>query len=196
MTVVTISRQLGSFGCEIGRQVSERLGFRLVQRELLNQAARAAGAPEAALDAIDDLGLLGISPSPKARKAYTQSLNEIMNRMAEEGRVVIIGRAGQVILGARPDVLHVRVFAPASLRAGRIALQQDIALEQAQAQIEASDSHRQKYLKRFYGIRWDDPELYDLLLNTAHFSIEAAASIIVEALQSLQIASQPSTAPV
>jgi cytidylate kinase len=181
MTTITISRQLGSRGLEIARQVAERLGYRLVWRELINQAALRAGAPEMALATIDELGLLNLCPSPAACRAYHQAVRQVMLELAEEGGVVILGRAGQVILRGRPDVLHVRLIAPAGLRAGRIAALQNISLEAAAAQVQASDRHRSNYLRRFYKARWDNPELYDLLLNTADLSVETAAGIIVQA---------------
>src|SRR5512143_2128601 len=98
MAIVTISRQLGSLGSEVARLVAERLGYRLVWRELINQAARRSGAPEAALAAIDDLGLLDICPSPQACQAYRDALKQVIEELALEGNCVILGRAGQVLL--------------------------------------------------------------------------------------------------
>ena len=182
MSAITVSRQLGSLGREVARLVADRLGYRLVWREVINQAARQAGAPEVALATIDELGLLGLNPSHQACDAYVQAVEHIMEALAAEGNIVIVGRAGQVILRDRPDVLHVQVIAPAEVRAGRIARQHGIALEAAQAQIEASDRHRRNYLKRFYHVRWDDPALYDLIVNTSRVTPEAAAELIGAAL--------------
>lgn len=181
--VVTISRQMGSLGQDVASAVAARLGYRHVWREVINQAARRAGAPEAALAAIDDLGLLGICPSPKACLAYRQAVKQIMEELAGRGSVVIVGRAGQVILGGRLDVLHVRLFAPQPVRVARVAARQGITLECAQAQVEASDRSRRSYLRRYYHARWDDPDLYDLIINTYRVSPEAAAELICNALK-------------
>lgn len=182
MAAITISRQLGSMGHEISRLSAQTLGYRLVWRELINEAARQAGVPEVALATIDDLGLLGVSPSPKARLAYRIAIKRIMESMADEGKVVILGRAGQVILGGRPDVLHVRLIAPLKLRIQRVADAQKISFESAQAQVETSDRNRRNYLKRFYHARLDDPVLYDLVINTAHLTPASAANLICQAL--------------
>jgi cytidylate kinase len=152
---------------------------------VINQAARRAGAPEVALATIDDLGLLGLRPSPKARRAYHQAVRQVMEELAAKGNVVIVGRAGQVILRDRPDVLHVKIIAPQALRAERIAREQGIPMEAAWAQVEASDRTRRNYLRRYYHARWDDPELYDLVINTGRISPEAAAGLICQALESL-----------
>ncbi|HEX7975654.1 MAG TPA: cytidylate kinase-like family protein [Anaerolineales bacterium] len=192
MAAITVSRQLGSLGYEISRLSAQALGYRFVWRELINQAARQSGAPEVALATIDDLGLLGISPSPKARLAYRLAVKRIMESLADEGGAVILGRAGQVILGGRPDVLHVRVIAPVDLRIRRVAEIQKISLESAQAQVETTDRNRRNYLKRFYHAHWDDPVLYDLVINTANLTPAAAATLIRQALDARLSGNHPS----
>ncbi len=172
---------MGSLGSQISRLVAEMLGYRLVWRELINQAAQRAGAPETALAAIDELNLLGICPSAEACKAYRRAVEQVMNELAGKGDVVIQGRAGQVILKDHPQALHVRIIAPRALRAERVAQRLDIPLECALAQIEASDRFRANYLRRFYRVRWDDPLLYHLVINTAGLSAQHAAEIICSA---------------
>jgi cytidylate kinase len=182
MAAITISRQLGSRGREVAHLVADRLGYRLVWRDLINQAARQAGAPEVALAAIDELGLLGLRPSRTASEAYCQAVRQVMEELVAAGNVVILGRAGQVILRDRPDTLHVRLMAPAQVRAARIAQSQGISIEGAIAQIEASDRNRRNYLKRFYHVRWDDPEIYDLVINTGRATPDMAANLICQTL--------------
>jgi cytidylate kinase len=180
MTGITISRQLGSFGDEVGQAIAKRMNFKLVCRRVINQAALNAQVPEVALATIDDLGLLGIRPSQKDQQAYHRAVRHVMEELADRGEVVIIGRAGQVILKARPDVMHVKVIAPAKLRAQRIAEEHKISLKSAQERIKASDRSREKYLRRFYRVRWDDPELYDLIVNTGRLDPDQAACVIFQ----------------
>src|SRR5512133_303096 len=183
MAVITISRQMGSLGCQVAEETARCLNYRVVWREVINEAAGRAGVPEVALATIDELDLLGLRPSADARKAYHEAVHEIMVELAEAGNVVIVGRAGQVILRGWPDVLHVRIYAPLELRIERIALQHSISLETARAQVLASDQARTRYLKRYYQNRWDDPDLYDLMLNTDHLSAESAALTLCKALE-------------
>jgi cytidylate kinase len=184
MPAITVSRQLGSLGVEVAQASADLLGYRLVWRELINQAARQAGTPEAALAAIDDLGLLGICPSPEACLSYRQAVHQIMQEFARQSNVVIIGRAGQMILAGWPEVLHIRVIAPSGLRIERVSERQSISREQASAQVEASDRRRRNYIKRFYQVHWDDPNLYDLVINTAHLSPPVAAQLIAKTIAS------------
>jgi cytidylate kinase len=106
--------------------------------------------------------------------------------------VVILGRAGQAVLQDRPETLHVQIIAPAAVRAERLALRLQIPLDGAIAQVEASDRFRRNYLKRFYQLRWDDPSLYDLVLNTARLEPLAAAQSIANAVSHLRTEHQAS----
>jgi cytidylate kinase len=182
MAVITISRQLGSLGTAVAQQAANRLGYRIVEREVINQAALRAGAPEVALAMIDELHLLGVCPSEEACQAYIQALQCVIEELAVGGNIVIVGRAGQVILANRTDTLHVRLIAPLQIRIERIAQRRGISLHAARAQVTASDHCREKFLKRFYNRNLDDPDQYDLIINTARFTCEATANIICQTL--------------
>lgn len=185
MATITISRQLGSLGLDVARVLADQLRYRLVHRELINQAALRAGAPEMALATIDELGLLDLCPSQKDCEAYHQAVHQVMLELVAEGNVVIVGRAGQAILRGHPEVLHVRIIAPQKLRAERIAKLHKIPVRKALAQIEASDRYRKNYLQQFYKMDWDDPEQYDLVLNTARLVPIRAATLVESALSSI-----------
>src|SRR5512146_879462 len=131
MAVITISRQYGSLGNIVANALGQRLGYRVVMRELINQAASAAGAPEVALAVIDELGLLGLSPSEEDYQAYIHAVKYVMQGLADEGNVIIVGRGGQVVLAGRPDVLHVRTVAPVEVRAARLMERHHISLAAA-----------------------------------------------------------------
>jgi len=194
MRTITVSRQLGSLGTQIAHQAAQRLNFSVVWREAINQAARAAGAPEMALVEIDDLGLLGLEPSTEECSAYHLAMRGVMRDLADAGNVVIIGRAGQVLLRDRADVLHIKIMAPAPLRAARVAGVQKISIKAASAQVEASDRIRAEYLQRCFSARWDNPELYDVIINTRRLSSSAAAGLICDAYTRLGAEITPSIA--
>jgi cytidylate kinase len=189
MAVITISRQMGSLGCQVAGEIARRLNYRVVWREVINEAAKRAGVPEMALATIDELDLLGIRPSPGARKAYHDAVDLIMKELAAEDNIVIVGRAGQVILQNMANVYHVRIYAPLELRIERIAENKQVSADTARLQVQASDQARIHYLKKFYNAHLDNPELYDLMLNTAHLSVESAAVIVGDMLIERQIKS-------
>lgn len=180
MTAITISRQLGSMGCEVAQAAADLLGYQVVWRDLINQAARRSGVPGIGLHAIDELGLLGLKPTRQESLAYHKALSQVMNELADQGKVIIVGRAGQVILRQRPDVFHVRVIAPTALRIERLMRDQNITQEAAQAQIEASDQSRERFLRRQYAVDWDSNDLYDLVINTTRVTPPMAARLICQ----------------
>lgn len=185
MTVITISRQLGSQGTTLGRMVAARLGYRLVHREIINKAARMAKSPDMALATIDELGLFGIEPDPSQQQLYLDAVKIVIEDLAHTGDVVIVGRAGQVILQDHPHVFHLRIIAPLETRIQRIVAAHGVSREAAEAQIEDSDRYRANYLERFYHINWDDPAYYHAIINTGLIDLDAAAEGLCAAVRKM-----------
>jgi cytidylate kinase len=180
---ITLSRTMGGLGEEVALRAGEELGFRIVRKELINMAARLAGHPEVALAAIDDLGLLNINPTPQASQEYQAALAQLMHAEAERGACIIIGRAGQAILGGAPHTLHVRVTAPLEIRVERVAARLGISYAAALEQVKVTDRRRSYYVRHYYHCRWEDPNQYDLVLNTARLSADQAARMLCAALR-------------
>jgi cytidylate kinase len=183
MPIITLSRELGSRGDDIAVSVAEKLNLRLVGRDLLNQAARQAGVPEVALAEIDELGLLGVKPSREALQRYRVTVEGVMSGLADAGNVMLVGRGSQIVLAGRSGVLHVRIIAPRIVRVRCVQERCHVSAEVAAARIDASDRARAGYLRRSYDGRWDDPDLYDLILNTARLTIESAVDLLCLAAQ-------------
>lgn len=178
MPVITVSRELGSYGDDVAVAVAERLGLRLIGRELINRAARQAGAPEVALAEIDELGLLGVKPGPAALQLYHEKVTAVMRDLAAAGNVVLVGRGGQMVLAGQPGVLHVRIMAPREQRIRAVQARCNVPVDVATARIEASDRARAGYLRRSYGVSGDHAGLYDVTLNMAQFTVPAAVDLI------------------
>ena len=174
---------MGSRGDELALQVAQRLGWRRICRDLINQAARAAGVPQVALAEIDELGFLGLRPSAKEGRAFQSQLEGMRHELADEGEVVIVGRGSQVVLRERSDVLHVRVVAPLEMRVERLQRERNLSAESARACLEASDEVRARYLRRSHGVRLDDPALYHLTIHTGLLDPTRAADLIIQAVQ-------------
>lgn len=185
MSAITISRQMGSQGNEIAWQVAQQLGWRRVNREVINRSALAARVPQVALAEIDELGLFGLRPSAKEWRAYQSQVEQFIHNLADEGGVVIVGRGGQVVLRDRPDVLHVRVIAPFEARVSWLQQKEKISVEAAQARLKESLKARAQYLQRSYGVQVDDPTLYHLIINTGLVNVSQATGLVVQAFQVL-----------
>ncbi|MGD2159191.1 MAG: cytidylate kinase-like family protein [Anaerolineales bacterium] len=182
MAVITISRQLGSMADEVAQSLADRIGYRVVQCEIINRAARLAGTPEVALATIDDLDLFGFRPSQADRQSYNLAVRQIIDDLITEDDVILVCRSAQIILKNHPECFHVLVTATLETRAKRVAESQKIPIENASAQVIASDQSRQRDLQRDYDVQWDDPKLYDLVINTEHITLEQAVDIICIAI--------------
>jgi cytidylate kinase len=193
MPIITLSRSMGSRGDDIALAVAQRLKLCLAGREVINRAAKQAGVPEIALAEIDELGLLGVKPSPATLRLYWEKVTAVIFSLADQGDVLLVGRGGQVVLADRPGVLHVRAIAPRAKRIAHVQERCRVTVEVAAARIDASDQARASFLKRHHGVDWDDPLLYDLVLNMAH--IDEATAVDIVCLAAAQIAAQPQSRP-
>ncbi len=178
MPIITLSRELGSRGDDVAVAVAGRLSLRLVGREIINRAAQSAGTGEIALADIDELGLLGVKPTAAALARYREKITEVIEEQAAQGNVLLVGRGGRVVLRGRPGVLHVRIAAPPDRRIATVSSRCNVSPEVAAARIAASDRARATFLMRTFGVRWDDPALFDVVLNMAQLSVQAAADIL------------------
>lgn len=179
-SVYTISRQYGSGGSKLALKMAELIGYQLVWRELINQAAVQIGAPDMALAMIDELGLLGICPDDETCTKYREAVQQVVISRAEKGNIIIVGRASQLILRGFPDCLHLRVIAGKETRIRNISKTKRVSEKAALAQIEESDRNRENFIKKFYQADWNDPSLYDLTINTDHFELDEIAKWIVK----------------
>lgn len=179
MSAITISRQMGSRGDELAEEVARHLSWRLVCRDIINQAALAAGVPQVALAEVDELGLLGLRPTARERRLYLNQVERIIRELADEGDVVIVGRGSQLVLRERPDVLHVRVVAPLETRVDWLCQEEAICREAARVRLEASDRARARYLQRNYRVRVGDPALYHLVINMGRLTLPVAVGLVL-----------------
>ena len=203
MQAVTISHLYGSGGGEIGARLAQRLGWQLIDHEIVAQIAEKMGITLNEADARDEypesflsrlLGTiqvtLGAPPSPaplavpvgELHAAYHQALATLVEAAVEEGHVVIIGRGSQVVLANRRDVLHVCIVAPLPERIEYVSRREGIGSAEARSRIRLKDRDRARYLRAEYHQNFDNPLLYDLVINTMVLDLDSAVLLIEQAL--------------
>ena len=187
MKAITVSRQMGSQGSELAVQVAQQLGWQRISRALINQAAKAAGVPQVALAEIDELGLFGLHPTRQEQQAYLVQVETYTRTLADQGNIVIVGRAGQVILQNEPEVLHIRVVAPLEKRVQWLQQRQKVSAQAAQTRLRESDRTRSHHLQEYYHHQIDDPILYHLIINTGCVDLSLAVNLVVQCCQAGEI---------
>jgi cytidylate kinase len=122
--------------------------------------------------------LLGLHPNDWW---LAQQTTQTILRLAAMGRVIVVGRAAEVITQLLPNVLHVRLVAPLSKRITRAEEFYGLSPNGATIKVSEEDHARRRYLRRYFDADCDNPLLYHLVINTAKIGLAGAAEIIVEA---------------
>ena len=112
------------------------------------------------------------------RGTYQLLITTLVQDYGATGKVVIVGRASQVILAKNPDALHVKLIAPFDLRCERIKKLQGVSDEQAKELVEQHDRWRQLYLRNYHDADWDDLLLYHFTINTGRVDPDEAVDMI------------------
>jgi cytidylate kinase len=187
MAVITISRQLGSLGTEIARGVAEKLNYEYVDKEKIGKklADLGFGAPE--MGKFDEKRPPLWDTLSAQRTKFLHSIQAAIYEFARKGRVVIVGRGGQVLLRNIPGTLHVRIFAPFDFCVKRLMESERIDEKQAARIIRQSDRDSAGYIQSFFHADWNDATLYDLLINTEKLSLATAMQMIIDSVQSREI---------
>jgi cytidylate kinase len=126
----------------------------------------------------------GVSPY-KPSEDYLQLTNAVILDYARQGDAMIVGRGGQMILRRRPGVLHVQFVGKFENRVYNICQREDVKWREAAHRLRRADEERAGYMRRFYGVDWLEPGLYDLVLNTDQIPDEAAVDMIVLAAEAV-----------
>jgi cytidylate kinase len=193
---ITIGREYGSGGGSLGRILSERLGWRLIDDSLIAEVAKSASASAEAMRAHEEtvdpwfhrivkslwLGGFEGSVSGAQDQAWdADAIAELWRRVILEaagmGRCVVVGRGGQCLLQKQPDVFHVYLYAPMRERVKRLRDREAAGVDLAQAARER-DRRRSAYIRHHFDEEWTNPHLYHLMLCSS-LGIEKAADVVL-----------------
>lgn len=183
MAILTISRQSGSFGTQISRTLADSLKYDFLDKGSLDKALAEHGISSASLDKYDEKRPSFWEIFSSERNRYLHFLKTVIYEFASSGKGLVLGRGGQVLLAGIPGVYHVRVIAPLAVRCARIQKDYKCDAKQAEAIIRHADQGRAGFHRFFYNVNWEDSSLYDLVLNTGSYSVEAAAELLRKAIQ-------------
>jgi cytidylate kinase len=175
--VLTVSREFGSGGGRIAKIVAERLGWRLIDRELIEAIACSAHVDPKVVTRFDERVESWIS---RMNRRAMRGAALAAGVAPEDGGCVIVGRGAQCILQNKSDTFHVFVYAPFCDRVCRLRsrLGSGVNIEE---RIHAVDGERAHYLQQTFGKAWHNPHLYDLMISS-HEDEEATAQVILAAM--------------
>ena len=198
MAVVSISRQFGAGGRTLGVLVAAELGYHFLHESQLDRLAdKAAGGdltgarerPEPVSPAGGGASHLTWRPAtswtagPAARattRATYNALTQVIQELADEGKVVMLGRGSQFILRYRPDTVRILLVAELPHRIGFMTKNYNMDQATAKRLIEEADKKRTRFLNNFYPGEPDEASLYHLVLNTSLLSLEGATTQVTK----------------
>lgn len=180
MNVITVSREYGAGGAEVARRLAEVLGWELLDRELLHQAAQIEHVPDADLEKMDEQAVrlvdrLRIHPP---HQKYMHGLTEAVKQAAGRGEVVLVGRGTRQILGDSKEAFHLRLIAPREWRARRMARQEGWSESEALTRCASVDAMRDRFTRYFFGPSSLDPSQFDLVINTARVGFDDIVALV------------------
>lgn len=192
MAVITISRQLGSGGAIIARLVAEELGFRVLGRDIIDAVAVRAGVSNEVVRSLDEQALdwvggfirsfgHSLQGQPITQESYAYIVSQVIRNAARSENLVVLGRGGQVILGQVPGTFHVHVVAPLPDRIANLKTYENVDNVTARQRIQESDAVRRRFVMLVGRHDWEDPLIYDLIVNTHRLRPERVAGLIVDA---------------
>ena len=180
--IITIAREHGSSGKQIGKVVAQKLGIPFYYKEMVALAAHESGVDKEfisnihknAPDALRDLYL----SSHAVQRAMRAQAN-IIRKIADNGSCVIVGRAADYVLRNYKNVVRVFIHAPEEYRIGRVMEVYGDTLKEAKRNIRRSDKARASYYRHISGKRWGDAGNYELAVDSS-VGVEKSAEMILD----------------
>lgn len=193
--IITIGRQYGSTGYEVGKKLANDLGVKLYDKEMLKRAAKESGLCEELFETHDEkptnsflyslvmdtyslgYGAGAYADMPLNHKVFLAQFDAI-KKIADEGPCVLVGRCADYALEDYEDVINVFIYADLDARIRRVARELDITDAKAKDMIIKNDKKRASYYNYYTNKEWGNPKGYDLCLNSAKLGIEGTVEAI------------------
>ncbi len=196
-TVITIARQYGSGGREVGIRLAEVLGIKSYDRELITMAAQKSGMSSEILNHADEkatnsllytlalgssyYGAASIGTDVPINDKLFITQSQIIRDLAAEGPCIIIGRCSDYVLRTNPARFSVFIYAPIEARIRRV-IERGAAKTEKEARdlISRTDKRRINYYNYYTGRKWGSPDNYNMMLDSSFLGIEGSARAIAD----------------
>jgi len=180
MAIITISRELAALGDETGHELTKSLGYRFVDKKVLEDRIKSYGISGSTFKKYDERKPSFFASLSQDRDDYLHYLKTAILAEAEGGNSVFTGRGASIVLGNIPAVFSVFLAASMDIRIERVKSYFHCDEKRARQIIEHSDQDRAGFHRYFFDIEWNDPSHYSIALNTGIFSPAAISALIRE----------------
>lgn len=202
LPVITISRQFGSGGHEVGERLARELNVPFYDKALIAMAAKQSGLSEEVFANADEKAtssllysmvmgsysfgarVPGINEMPINDKLFIIQ-SDIIKKAAAEGPCVVIGRCADYILREHENCLNVFIHANKEDRIRRSIAKKDCEERKASDFVTKKDKQRANYYNFYSNKRWDDLQNYDITIDTSRFTVDEAVELLMDAAKRL-----------
>ena len=202
-TIITIGRQFGSVGREIGEKVAEYFGIKCYDKELLTRAAKESGFCEEMIQNHDerptnsflynlvmDTYSFGYNASsfvdmPISHKVFLAQFDTI-KKIADEGPCVIVGRCADYALADNSNSLHIFIYADEETKTKRIMKKYELSETKAKDMCIKKDKQRQSYYNYYSSKKWGRADSYDLCINSSVLGVEGTVKLITQYVEDFE----------
>jgi cytidylate kinase len=182
--ILTISRELGSGGRELGRAIAESLGYAYIDKDSILADIRKDGAKwEEWAEGLDEHRPTVWEKYDWSFRGFSSLVQWHLLERAQQGGVVLMGRGGNFLLKDIPHACRVRITAPLEARIERIMKREGVDRATARWLCEKTDRERAGFLQAIYGKAWDDPAEYDQVFQVADQSVGSVVTAVKNALR-------------
>jgi osmotically-inducible protein OsmY len=178
MAIVTISRGTYTGGIAVAEALAAELGHPCVSREVVRDAAQESGVAEVSLQATLEEPPRFWQTTPGTIPAHLNLVRTALLKRAQGGDLVYHGYAGHLLLRGVPHVLRARIIADDASRVAAAMRDKGLTEKQAVEFVRKLDVQLAKWTRFLYGVDWQDPGLYDVVLNLEHVSVKEAAATL------------------
>ncbi len=179
MALITISRGSFSGGKLLAECLARKLNYRCIDRDVVAQKTSIRSvSPDEIMAALDTPPANALSTLNHRKYVYLALIQAAIVEEVSAGNAVYHGLAGHLLLQGGLSMLRLRVIAPMEFRINEARARMTLSREEAIAYIEKVDIHRGKWTRYLYGVDWEDPSLYDLVINLQHISVEQAWRLV------------------
>ncbi len=186
MYFITLSRKMGTNGHEVARRVADQLGYNLYDTEAIENTAKEMGFLKDVKAADEKAPSLFERLFSQQPEVHLDRLHSVIYELASRGNAVFLGRGSHILLRNFKCALQIRVTASLEKRIQNL-VERGFLRDAAGKAIQKSDHERAAFLKFAFGVDWDNPELYDIVLNMDNLTVDLAVETVFHMARSEEI---------